>query len=153
MLPKRKGRAAITDEKEFGAFLCALNDSTGWPTLKGAIKFQVLTMVCPREARTSKRSEFDLHKATWSILPVRMKMRRPHIVPLSSQAASLLEVIWPYSDNFELVFPSIPVQEKATLRKRIQRSHPANGLFWRRGNGVRLPRDGKHDPQLARLRR
>jgi integrase len=110
--PKPKGRAAITDEKEFGTFLRALNDFTGWPTLKAAIKFQILTMVRPGEARGAKRSEFDLDKAVWSIPPQRMKMRRPHIVPLSAQAVSLLEDIWPYSDNFELVFPSIQSKKK-----------------------------------------
>src|SRR5690606_29890411 len=43
--PKHKGRPAITTEKEFGTFLRVLDKFTGWPTLKAAIKFQILTMV------------------------------------------------------------------------------------------------------------
>lgn len=110
--PRPKGRAAITDEKEFGVFLAALKDFTGWPTLKAAIRFQILTMVRPGEARGARRAEFDFEKATWSIPPDRMKMRRAHIVPMSTQAMSLVEDIWPYSDNFELVFPSIQSKRK-----------------------------------------
>jgi integrase len=110
--PKHKGRPAITDEKAFGAFLRSLDEFTGWPILKAAIKFQILSMVRPGEARGAKRAEFNLDKAVWSIPPERMKMRRPHIVPLSTQAVSVVENIWPYSDNFELVFPSIQSKKK-----------------------------------------
>lgn len=65
--PKRQGRAAITDERQFGAFLNALDASTGWPTLKAAIRFQILTCARPGEVRGAKRSEFDLDKAVWRI--------------------------------------------------------------------------------------
>ena len=110
--PKHKGRPAITDEKAFGALLRSLEEFTGWPTLRAAIKFQILTMVRPGEARGAKRDEFDLDKAIWHILEARMKMRRPHNVPLSKQAIALLEDIWPYSDKSELVFPSIQSKKK-----------------------------------------
>lgn len=110
--PQGRGRPAITDEKPFGIFLRALDEFTGWPTLKAAIKFQILTMVRPGEARGAKRSEFDFAKSVWNIPPERMKMRRPHAVPLSKQALALVEDIWPYSDNFELVFPSIQSKKK-----------------------------------------
>lgn len=110
--PRAKGRPAITDEKQFGSFLRALDEFTGWPTLKAAIKFQILTMVRPGEARGAMRAEFDLEKAVWTIPAARMKMRRPHIVPLSKQALSVIEDIWPYSDRFELVFPSIQSKKK-----------------------------------------
>jgi integrase len=110
--PKPQGRAAITDEKEFGVFLRALDDFTGWPTLKAAIKFQILTMARPGEARGAKRPELNLDKAVWSIPPERMKMRRPHLVPLARQAVVVIEDILPYSDNFELVFPSIQSKKK-----------------------------------------
>lgn len=125
--PRPQGRAAITDEKEFGAFLRALDEFTGWPTLKTAIKFQILTMARPGEARGAKRPEFDLDKAVWSIPPERMKMRRPHIVPLSRQATSLVEDILPYSDNFELVFPSI------TSKKKLLSENAFNAAIRRMG--------------------
>ncbi|MDR3470355.1 MAG: tyrosine-type recombinase/integrase [Devosia sp.] len=105
--PKRQGRAAITDERQFGTFLEVLDSFTGWPTLKAAIWFQILTCARPGEVRGATRAEFDLPKAIWRIPAERMKMRRPHEVPLSRQATQLLQDIWPYSSNAELVFPSV----------------------------------------------
>lgn len=107
LTPKRQGRAAIVDEKELGALLSALDDYSGWPTLKAAIKFQVLTCVRPGEVRGAVRAEFDVEKAVWHIPTDRMKMRRPHDVPLSRQALDILADIWPYSHGAELVFPSV----------------------------------------------
>ena len=105
--PKRKGRAAIIDEKEFGALLCTIDGYSGWATVTAALKFQILTCVRPGEVRGATRSEFNLEKATWRIPAERMKMRRPHDVPLSSQALTILGDIWPLSNNAELVFPSV----------------------------------------------
>lgn len=105
--PKRQHHPAITDEAEFGKFLQALAEFNGWPTLKAALKFQILTMTRPGETRGAKRTEFDRAKAVWRIPEDRMKMRRPHEVPLSRQSLELLDDIWPYSEKAELVFPSI----------------------------------------------
>lgn len=110
--PKHKGRPAITDEKAFGAFLRSLDEFTGWPTLKAAIKFQILTMVRPGEARGAMLVEFDLDKAIWRIPEDRMKMRRSHNVPLSKQAITLLEDVRPYSYKSDLIFPSIQSKKK-----------------------------------------
>ena len=43
----------------------------------------------------------------WRIPAERMKMRRPHDVPLSTQALAILKDIWPLSDYGDLVLPSI----------------------------------------------
>jgi integrase len=105
--PKAVGRAAITDEREFGALLSAIWEYDGWPTLTAALKFLALTCVRPGEVRGAVRSEFDLKKAIWHIPAERMKMRTPHDVPLSRQALAVLENVWSFSEGMELVFPSI----------------------------------------------
>lgn len=110
--PKSKGRAAITDETQLGALLCSIDEYTGWPTITAAMKFQLLTCVRPGEVRGATRSEFDLEKAVWHIPEERMKMRRPHDVPLSHQALTILEDIWIFSENAELVFPSVRTKGK-----------------------------------------
>jgi len=113
LLPlKVTGRAAIINEAELGALLCTIDEYSGWPTVAAAIKFQILTCVRPGEVRGAKRSEFDIAKAIWHIPAERMKMRRPHDVPLSRQALEILENIWVYSDNAELVFPSVRTKKK-----------------------------------------
>ena len=49
----------------------------------------------------------DWDRAIGRIPAERMKMRRPHDVPLSKQAIKVLKEIWSLSDNGELVLPSI----------------------------------------------
>ena len=110
--PRSQGRAAITDEGELGALLASLDTYTGWPTIKAAMKFQILTCVRPGEVRGARQTELDIGKAVWRIPAERMKMRRPHDVPLSRQALKVLEDISPYSDDAGLVFPAIRSKEK-----------------------------------------
>lgn len=116
--PKANGRAAITDERKFGKLLNAIDEYDGWPTIKAALQFLVLTCVRPGEVRGATRDEFDLKKAVWRIPAERMKMRQAHDVPLSKQALRVLEDVWALSEYGELVFPSIrstrrPLSENA----------------------------------------
>jgi integrase len=59
-----------------------------------------------------RRSEINFEKAQWRIPEERMKMRRPHDVPLSRQALEILRDIWPLSDHGDLVLPSIRTAKK-----------------------------------------
>lgn len=115
--PQTQHRASITDEKELGALMCSIDEYDGWPTLKAALELLAITMTRPGDVRLAKRPEFDLKKALWRIPAERMKMRRPHDVPLSRQAVRLVESIWDLSDG-ELLLPSIrspqrPLSENA----------------------------------------
>jgi integrase len=78
-------RPAITDEPQLGALMAAIDASEGWPTLKAALQFLALTMVRPTEVRHMRRNEVIWPSAMWRIPAARMKMRRPHDVPLSRQ--------------------------------------------------------------------
>ncbi|OAT26889.1 phage P4-associated integrase [Proteus myxofaciens ATCC 19692] len=49
--------------------------------------------------------EFDLDNAIWEIPAERMKMRRPHLVPLSTQALDLLHELKSMTGNYHYVFP------------------------------------------------
>ena len=102
-----KPRAAITDERQFGGLLRAIDGYDGWPTIKAALKFSALTFARPGEVRGATRSEFNFDKAIWRIAAERTKMRRPHDVPLSRQALAVLADIWPMLGRCELIFPSI----------------------------------------------
>jgi integrase len=111
-------RPAITDERQLGALMASIDDYDGWPTLKSALLFLALTMARPGEVRYLRRNEIVWPKATWRIPPERMKMRRPHDIPLSRQALAVLRDIWDASENDALVFPSIrstrkPLSENA----------------------------------------
>jgi integrase len=71
-----------------------------------AMKFLLLTFVRTGEVRGALWSEIDLPKAEWRIPAERMKMRDPHIVPLSRQAVALLEELKPLTGYGDHVFPS-----------------------------------------------
>ena len=109
---KVKHRAAITDEKELGAFLVALDQYEGWPVVQAAFKFLVLTMTRPGDVRGMRRVEVDFEKSMWRIPGERMKMREPHDVPLSRQAIAVLKEVWPLNEEHELVFPSLRFHKK-----------------------------------------
>ena len=111
-------RPAITDEGQLGALMASIDEYDGWPTLKSALLFLALTMARPGEVRYLRRNEIVWPKATWRVPPERMKMRRPHDIPLSRQALAVLRDIWDASENDAFVFPSIrstrkPLSENA----------------------------------------
>lgn len=76
------------------------------PATRLAIHLLMLTMTRPGEVRFARWDEFDLARAEWRIPAERMKMRVPHIVPLSRQALAVLEELRQISGHCELLFPS-----------------------------------------------
>ena len=77
-----------------------LSNLTRW-----AIRLLILTAVRPGELRAAPWSEFDLEKATWTILKERMKARRPHVVPLPRQAVAILRQLEEFTGRYTLLFP------------------------------------------------
>jgi len=79
--------------KEIPEFLTALeqNKARLYPRTQRAIKLLMLTFVRTTELIHAKWSEFDLENAQWEIPAERMKMGKPHIVPLSRQVLALLK--------------------------------------------------------------
>lgn len=105
--PKVINRPAITDEAEFGAFLCALDGFSGNHITKAAMLFQILTMTRPGEVRGATIHEIDRAARTWTVPSERMKMRREHVVPLSDKAMAIVDELWPNIEGVELLFPSV----------------------------------------------
>ncbi|NNM64585.1 MAG: tyrosine-type recombinase/integrase [Burkholderiales bacterium] len=56
-----------------------------------ALQFLALTFVRTKELIEATWDEIDLAKAQWIITAPRMKMKRDHVVPLSTQALAILE--------------------------------------------------------------
>ncbi|VFB09248.1 phage integrase [Aeromonas salmonicida] len=76
------------------------------PATRLAFHLLMLTMTRPGEVRFARWDEFDIERAEWRIPAERMKMRAPHIVPLSRQALAVLEELRQVSGHCELLFPS-----------------------------------------------
>ncbi len=90
---------------EIPDFLRALEGYTGSKLVQIATKLLMITGVRTIELRTALWQEFDLDNAIWEIPAKRMKMRRPHLVPLSSQAVDLLNELKIMTGNYRYVFP------------------------------------------------
>ncbi|EAA4210088.1 integrase [Salmonella enterica subsp. enterica] len=100
------------------------------------IEWQFLTLVRPSEASGARWAEIDLDAKLWTIPAERMKAKREHIVPLSSQALEILEVMKPISAHREHVFPS------RNDPKQPMNSQTANAAIKRIGYGGKLVAHG-----------
>jgi integrase len=107
IVPTVKHRAAITDPKELGALLRAIDGFQGQPTTIAALKLMALLFPRPGELRLAEWKEFDLGNALWTIPAIRTKMRREHRVPLPRQAIAILEDLFPITGHAALVFPGL----------------------------------------------
>jgi integrase len=72
---------------------------------KLALEFLVLTASRSGEVREARWEEVDLVGRVWQIPAERMKMKRPHRVPLSPRAVAILESAKEIADGAGLVFP------------------------------------------------
>ncbi|MCF2872671.1 tyrosine-type recombinase/integrase [Octadecabacter sp. G9-8] len=70
-----------------------------------ALEFLMLTAVRSGEVRGARWDEVDFEAGIWSIAAERMKMKRPHRVPLPTVAIRLLQDL-PRLHESELVFPA-----------------------------------------------
>ena len=129
-------RAALTD-KELPAFLAVLDAYEGDPTTKAALRLLMLTAVRPGELRGARWAEIDTEAAQWRIPAVRMKMKAPHVVPLSTAALAVLADMRAISGGADLVFPSPfypgkPLSENtlnsALARMGYKGEHTAHGF-------------------------
>jgi integrase len=102
----RKHMAAVTDPKELAPLLRAIDGYQGGFVAKCALRLLPLLFVRPGELRHMEWTEIDLEAAEWNIPGVKMKMKQPHLVPLSSQAVEILTEIKQLTGNGKYVFPS-----------------------------------------------
>ena len=99
--------SAILEPDKVGELMRAIDGFSGHPLTQLALKLTPHVFVRPGELRRAEWSEFDLLKATWTIPAEKMKMRDPHVVPLSKQALALLEAAVTLSADQRYVFSSL----------------------------------------------
>ncbi len=97
--------ASIHDPAEIRVLLQKINSLPACSTKFGLL-LCAYTFCRPSEVREAKWEEIDLDKAEWHIPAARMKMRKPHIVPLSRQVLELLSFAKYSARNSPYVLPS-----------------------------------------------
>lgn len=105
--PNAKHLAAIVEPKRVGDLLRAIETYGGQPATKLAMELLPHVFVRPGELRQAEWSEVDFDAAVWRIPASRMKKRREHTVPLSSQSLLILARARELSGSGHLIFPAI----------------------------------------------
>ncbi|MFL3278447.1 tyrosine-type recombinase/integrase [Escherichia coli] len=123
---------------EIPDFLRALDSYAGSRLVQIATKLLMVTGVRTIELRAALWQEFDLDNAIWEIPAEKMKMRRPHLVPLSTQVLGFLNELKSMTGNYRYVFPgrndpNKPMSE-ASVNQLIKRIGYAGKLT---GHGFR----------------
>ncbi|MFZ5757908.1 MAG: tyrosine-type recombinase/integrase [Pseudomonadota bacterium] len=98
--------AAIIDPKRVGDLMRAIDAYQGTFVGRSALRLAPLVFVRPGELRHAEWSEIDMKAAEWNIPASKMKMREPHLVPLSRQAVEILEDLHVITGRGKYVFPS-----------------------------------------------
>ena len=103
---KEKHLAAITEPKQVNELLRAIDGYSGSYVVKLALQLSPLVFVRPGELRHMEWSEVDFDEALWSIPAEKMKMREPHLVPLSRQSVKILKEVKKLTGASKYAFPS-----------------------------------------------
>ncbi len=105
-VPHKREHYAHLSVSELPEFLSSIDKYMGSQIVRVALRVLILTGVRPGELRKAEWSEINFDTGVWEIPAEKMKMRRPHIVPLSEQVIDLLKQIHPISGSYQYIFPS-----------------------------------------------
>ena len=108
-MPKRRRQSLYSEElgpEDVGKLLRSIDEHKNRWTVPVSMALQLAPYcaVRPSELLEAKWTEFDA--AEWIIPSERMKVGRPHLVPLPRQAVELFKKMYAFSRTKEWVFPS-----------------------------------------------
>ena len=152
--PKVTHRAAIVDPAGIGALLRAIDGYDGLLLTTHALRLAPLVFVRPGELRQAEWAELDLEESEWRISASKMKMRRPHRVPLSRQAVAIIRDLQAITGGGRWLFPSVrttarPMSENtlnAALRRLGYSSDQMTAHGFRAMASTRLNEMGRWNP-------
>ncbi|OAT22834.1 tyrosine-type recombinase/integrase [Proteus myxofaciens] len=161
-VPHKREHYAHLSVSELPEFLSSIDKYMGSQIVRVALRVLILTGVRPGELRKAEWSEINFDTGVWEIPAEKMKMRRPHIVPLSEQVIDLLKQIHPISGSYQYVFPSRTDYKKHisdmalnTMIRRMSYSGRATGHGFRHTMSTILHEQGYNtawiETQLAHV--
>lgn len=122
---RRQANYARLEPSELPQLLIDIEGYCGTPITRLAMKMMALTFVRTSELINARWDEFDIDAQEWRIPAERMKMRAPHVVPLSRQTIEVLQVLRSISGGGQYLFPgdrrrSAPISNN-TILKALER--------------------------------
>lgn len=128
--PKVEHHSAILDPASVGELLRSIDAYSGHLITRLAMQISPHVMARPGELRQALWPEFDLENGVWKIPPERMKMRRPHAVPLSRQVLTYLAELHALTGPEGFVFPAFHTSRRPLSENTV------NQAFRRMGYAV-----------------
>ena len=128
---------AVTEPKRVAELLRAFDAYNGTLTVRCALKLAPLVFVRPGELRRAEWADFDLKAGEWRFIAT--KTESAHIVPLATQAVSVLHELHALTGTGRYVFPSArtptrPMSDNAILAAMRRLGIPADEMT---GHGFR----------------
>ncbi len=152
--PVATHHAAILDPERVGGLLRAIDGYDGQPMTHLALQLAPHVFVRPGELRQAEWAEIDTDTKVWKIAASKMKMRQPHMVPLSRQALAILEKARALTGRHRYVFASLypgtrPMSENtinAALRRLGYAGEEMTGHGFRAIASTLLNESGRWNP-------
>jgi integrase len=124
-VPTVRHRAALIEPEAIGGLLRAIDGLNGQPATIYALRLAPHVFTRPGELRHMEKTELNVEDAVWRIPAGKMKMRKDHDVPLSTQAVAIIKEALAVSGDGSYVFPAIgkpgrPLSEN-TLNAALRR--------------------------------
>jgi integrase len=96
---------ARVDEKDLPELLAKMDDYNGDALTRFGLKLLAYCFPRTSELIEAPWAEFNLDRARWEIPAERMKMKTPHVIPLSRQAVEVLRALKLLTGNGKLLLP------------------------------------------------
>ncbi|PID66616.1 MAG: integrase [Gammaproteobacteria bacterium] len=106
--PPVKHRPALIELRDVASMLQKIWDYSGTVRVRYGLRLSAYSMLRPVEVRTAEWSEINWDRQLWEIPAEKMKMRRPHIVPLTTQIADVLKAMQPFTGDCRYIFAQPP---------------------------------------------
>ncbi|MEL7781674.1 integrase arm-type DNA-binding domain-containing protein [Citromicrobium bathyomarinum] len=152
--PRPKHHAALEKPEQVAHLLRAIDEYPGHLVTRLALQILPHVLARPGELRMARWDEFNLDAAEWRIPAERMKMRKPHLVPLSRQVVAYLRELVPLTGPDGFVFPAFhtwkrPMSENTmnqALRRMGYTKDEMTAHGWRSTASSLLNECGKWNP-------
>lgn len=128
--PKVRHHSALLEPDAVGELLRSIDTYSGHVITRLAMQIAPHVMARPGELRQAQWPEFDLEKAVWKIPAERMKMRRPHAIPLSRQVQAYLAELQELTGPTGYAFPAFHTSRRPLSENTV------NQAFRRMGYAV-----------------
>ena len=152
--PPTKHHAALEKPEQVAHLLRAIDEYDGHLITRLALQILPHVMARPGELRMATWDEFNFEKAEWRIPAERMKMRKPHSVPLTRQVIGYLRELFALTGPDGFAFPTYhtwkrPMSENTmntALRRMGYSKDEMTSHGWRSTASTLLNESGKFNP-------